>query len=121
MLRNLQLMNNMNNWQVLFDRHTDPFQGADHHGYVATQLSHLSHRRPEQNIDIITQHCVYESFFYQTVHKPFRERLDSVALLVCLHWFSVDTAMTYLHYTLITSEVHTCTLPSFTMHPLLLM
>ena len=51
MLRNLQLMNNMNNWQVLFDRHTDPFQGADHHGYVATQLSHLSHRRPE-NIDI---------------------------------------------------------------------
>ena len=30
--------------------------------------------------DIITQRHVYESFFYQTAHNPFRERSDSVAL-----------------------------------------
>ena len=39
----LQLMNNMNNWQNL-NRCSNPFQDADHHGYVATQLSHLLHR-----------------------------------------------------------------------------
>ena len=30
MLGNLQLMNNMNNWQVLLNRRTDPFQDAEH-------------------------------------------------------------------------------------------
>ena len=95
MLGNLQLMNNMNNWQVL-NRHTDPFQDADHHGYVATQLSHLPNRigyDPSNLLSyiplyenktstkaIITQCHVYESFFYQTAHKPFRERSDLVAL-----------------------------------------
>ena len=39
MLGNLQLMNNINNWQNL-NRHADLFQDTNRHGYVATQFSH---------------------------------------------------------------------------------
>ena len=78
---------------------SDPFQDADNNGYVATQLSHLPKMMgydpgnllsylPLYNVNgqeicsksSITSQNVHERFFYETKHKQFKDRLNSVAV-----------------------------------------
>ena len=83
----------------LCNHQSDPFRDADDNSYVATQLSHLPKMLgcdpgnllsylPLYDVNgqeicsksNITSRNMHEHFFYETKHKRFKDRLNSVAL-----------------------------------------
>ena len=99
-LTNLQMRPDVMEREWWFrDHQSDPFQDADNNGYVATQLSHLPKMTGYDPGNLlfylslynvngqeicsksrITSRNVHECFFYETKHKQFKDRSNSVAV-----------------------------------------